>query len=314
VSKPIIADLDWASDANFSAGPDVGQPTKVEPADPYKAQGLVPGEEFLGAYMNWLLHELVLWAGYVDGLPTDPDFVDEDFAWGGSHTFTEPVLMTNGSTTTTFAVGTLLTSSSIETGSIDADDIDATSTIHADGLVTSNTGFTTNTTHSFSIVNASSGNYNFTGTLPRLTATITACGGQGSAAWVPDGGDPWAVNIAASPDVADVWYKEVHLAHGANVVEFNAIMSQSADTATDMVVALVRVHPTTDVETPIADTTAVVFSGTKSTGPAWTGNHTVDASYSYFVKATGCDAAGTSCSFYKAFIEYDNPGPRNAGS
>jgi hypothetical protein len=312
VSKPIIADLDWASDANFSAGPDVGQPTKVEPADPYKAQGLVPGEEFLGAYMNWLLHELVLWAGYVDGLPTDPDFVDEDFAWGGSHTFTEPVLMTNGSTTTTFAVGTLLTSSSIETGSIDADDIDATSTIHADGLVTSNTGFTTNTTHSFSIVNASSGNYNFTGTLPRLLASFTACGGQGSAAWVPDGTHRWAINNSA-PATPDTWYREVQLPHGANVIGFEAWFAQAADTVSDTSVALVQVNRLTNVETPVADAVALTFGGAIALGSTWAGNHTVDNEHTYFLRVSACDAGGVSCSFYKAEIEYENPGPRNVG-
>ncbi len=81
----------WATDANFSSGPESGSPTKVEPSSGAKAQGQVPGQPYRGPRMNWLFNLLCQWATYLNNLPTDNDFRNANFTWGGDHVFTNQV-------------------------------------------------------------------------------------------------------------------------------------------------------------------------------------------------------------------------------
>ena len=86
MSKPATL-ATWATDTNIASGTESGTPTKVAPSAGYIAQGLVPGLPFVGPYANWLLNNLCAWAAYLNGLPTDNDFRNANFTWGGSHSF-----------------------------------------------------------------------------------------------------------------------------------------------------------------------------------------------------------------------------------
>src|SRR5688572_8182256 len=48
----------WASDTNYSSGPDTGTPTRVDPGSGYFAQGWIPGQTVPGQYANYLFGEL----------------------------------------------------------------------------------------------------------------------------------------------------------------------------------------------------------------------------------------------------------------
>jgi hypothetical protein len=295
----------WATDTNFSSGSAVGKPTKDEPSSGFQAQGWVPGNNFIGKIANWWFNLVYQWCAYVDDLEA------QDFAWTGAHTFTQEII-TDGDVTCDNVIadgdvtGADATFQNVEVGSPVAVQIAGTTgTIIAGGGISAGGGF--------GIPSAGAGeNYNFTGTLPRLLASFTACGGQGSAAWVPDGTHRWAINNSA-PATTDTWYREVQLPHGANVIGFEAWFAQAADTVSDTSVALVQVNRLTNVETPVADAVALTFGGAIALGSTWAGNHTVDNEHTYFLRVSACDAGGVSCSFYKAEIEYENPGPRNVG-
>lgn len=105
MAKP-AAPVDWATDATYATGPEVGDPPRLEPSSGFKAQGFIATEEAAARHINWALGALGDWTAYVDGLPTDADFVDEDFAWGGEHVFEGDVTF---ETLTTFDVGFLTT-------------------------------------------------------------------------------------------------------------------------------------------------------------------------------------------------------------
>lgn len=85
MAKPAV--VSWATDATYATGPEVGDPPRLEPSSGFKAQGFIATEEAAARHMNWALGQLGDWTAYVNGLPTDADFVDEDFTWGGAHTF-----------------------------------------------------------------------------------------------------------------------------------------------------------------------------------------------------------------------------------
>lgn len=61
-----ISDIQWATDTNFTNGPDVGTPTKVEPSAGVKAEGHVPGTILPAQRLNWHLNRLGEEASYVD--------------------------------------------------------------------------------------------------------------------------------------------------------------------------------------------------------------------------------------------------------
>lgn len=90
MSKPSQT-VEWAFDATVATGPEAGQPTFLEPSSGFKGQGWVAEEESPARYMNWALRRLGEWSAYLDNLPAEEDFVDEDFVWGGDHTFEQSV-------------------------------------------------------------------------------------------------------------------------------------------------------------------------------------------------------------------------------
>lgn len=86
----------WASDTNFSSGPESGSPTKVDPGAAYEAQGGVPGNAFVAPYWNWVLNNHSLWMQYLQNLDTDVDFLTPDYSWLGAHTFAQTVYVESG--------------------------------------------------------------------------------------------------------------------------------------------------------------------------------------------------------------------------
>lgn len=56
----------WATDANFSSGPQIGQPTKTDPAG-NAAQGFVPGEAFHSGFANFVVGSICdEWLAWLD--------------------------------------------------------------------------------------------------------------------------------------------------------------------------------------------------------------------------------------------------------
>ncbi len=105
MAKPATPAQGWATDTNYSTGPNAGTPTKVEPSAGEKASGFVPGSAAVAQHMNFELNLLAQWTQYLDGLETDPDFVDQDFAWGGEHTFDADVNIEGQAAVGTLRVG-----------------------------------------------------------------------------------------------------------------------------------------------------------------------------------------------------------------
>ena len=50
--------IQWAEDANFTNGPDVGTATKVRPSTGFEQEGYVPGNPLPAQYLNWLLNQV----------------------------------------------------------------------------------------------------------------------------------------------------------------------------------------------------------------------------------------------------------------
>lgn len=82
----------WASDTNFSSGPDTGSPTRVDPGSGYFAQGWVPGQTIPGQYSNYLFGELTDYLAdirtAVNGKAMSVD--------GGTHTLTANFIFADG--------------------------------------------------------------------------------------------------------------------------------------------------------------------------------------------------------------------------
>jgi hypothetical protein len=107
MAKP-SAPVTWATDTNYASGSETGQTTRLAPSSGFKAQGFLPAEECPARYMNWCIGALADWTGYLDALPTDPDFVGVDFVWAGEHEFDDLVTF---DATATFNVAPKLASS-----------------------------------------------------------------------------------------------------------------------------------------------------------------------------------------------------------
>ena len=43
---------EWATDATYTSGSDIGQPVSVEPSLAFKKQGTVPGTSYKGSHEN----------------------------------------------------------------------------------------------------------------------------------------------------------------------------------------------------------------------------------------------------------------------
>lgn len=111
MAQPVV-DPNWASDTNFSSGPESGSATKVSPGAGPLAQGFVPGLSFVGPYANYTLYWLCQWAAYLKGLNTDAVFLAFTFVWTALHRFTAGIrasaiqLVTGGDLTYTDSAGT----------------------------------------------------------------------------------------------------------------------------------------------------------------------------------------------------------------
>ncbi len=85
MTKP-AAPVEWATDATQTSGPESGQPPRAAPSAGYMEQGWIAGDEAPARYMNHVLGVLGDWSAYLDNLPNETDFTDENFTWGGAHT------------------------------------------------------------------------------------------------------------------------------------------------------------------------------------------------------------------------------------
>jgi len=90
----------WATDTNIVTGTEAGTPTKVEPSAGYKAQGLVPGDTFVGPYVNWLWNNLSSWAAYLNNLHGETEFLNKAYTWTAAHVFNAGLTTTTAAATT----------------------------------------------------------------------------------------------------------------------------------------------------------------------------------------------------------------------
>lgn len=91
-----VSDPVFASDTNFSSGPESGTPTKVDPGLSYMQQGLVPGLKFVGPYLNLLLNRLCSWITlYVKDLHNQVEFLNKAYTFTGIHTHTNDLVCNN---------------------------------------------------------------------------------------------------------------------------------------------------------------------------------------------------------------------------
>lgn len=79
----------WATDTNYTHGPDVGTPTKVAPSSGVRAEGFVAKTAAVPQFQNELFSEIAAWLAYVNGLPTDAQFLASTFAFTGQQTQTQ---------------------------------------------------------------------------------------------------------------------------------------------------------------------------------------------------------------------------------
>jgi hypothetical protein len=160
----------------------------------------------------------------------------------------------------------------------------------------------------YGIANAGVGeDFNFTGTKPVRPLVFSWLGGGYTSEWSVAGA-PYV--RAGSPNVG-VYYRPIHLPHGAVVTQFSSRYFQQADTAVDLKMELVRKPLDWSADVSIATLNAGVFAINDIV--AATGlSHTVDNTVSlYFLKATASDSAGDENYLYWASVVIDDPGPRN---
>ena len=74
----------WASDTNYSSGPNTGTPTRVDPGAGYFAQGWIPGQTVPGQYANFLFGELTDYLASIRSAINGKAFTVD----GGTHTLT----------------------------------------------------------------------------------------------------------------------------------------------------------------------------------------------------------------------------------
>lgn len=63
----------------------------ADPGASKRHAGFLVDEAIPAHWLNWLFHNESDWIDYLDDLPNDTDFTDEDFAWGGTHSHTGAV-------------------------------------------------------------------------------------------------------------------------------------------------------------------------------------------------------------------------------
>src|SRR5574342_216246 len=68
MSRPVIQPLPWATDDDYTAGPEIGNPTKVEPTAGLAAQGWQPDHRPGAQHLNHIMHAAGAWADYYKDL------------------------------------------------------------------------------------------------------------------------------------------------------------------------------------------------------------------------------------------------------
>jgi hypothetical protein len=77
----------FATDTNFTGGGENGLAVKAEPAGAVLAQGHRSDLAWAARYENWWKNKVGAFISYLNGLATDAEFLANDFAWTGDHTF-----------------------------------------------------------------------------------------------------------------------------------------------------------------------------------------------------------------------------------
>ncbi len=287
-----------ATDTNFSTSPAPGvngTPTKVEPTEDQKDEGFVPGTGFVGQHWNWYLHNIYTWVQYLNGLPTDNDFRNAAFTWGGVHTHTAAAAFNAGisvATGASFAGGLTVSSGNVQftLGNLSL----LTGSIEADGDVLTD------------------GDFRYISTRTR-SATFDGAGGQDdTATWIPANSiAPGAVQILIVPGSPAVYYKQIWLPEGALVVTLRAGLSLGNNASDPLRAALVYVT-NAGAETPVASCAKTTSGASEVNSGAFT--HSVsNVARRYYVKLTSSSADGSANSFRYMDVVYNDPGPKNFG-
>ncbi len=92
MAKP-FNNFEWATNTNYSTGPDAGTPTRVAPSAGEIDNGFVRNTAAVPQHMNWALGEIQEWLEYLAGLESDAEFLSNDFEWTGEHTFSEDITL-----------------------------------------------------------------------------------------------------------------------------------------------------------------------------------------------------------------------------
>lgn len=69
--------ITWATDAGATADPG---PTR-------RATGFIAGKKLPSKWLNWLLSQNAAWLTYLRDLHNEPEFLGQNYAWTGTHTF-----------------------------------------------------------------------------------------------------------------------------------------------------------------------------------------------------------------------------------
>lgn len=76
----------WATDGG----------TTLEPSAGEKAAGFSASQKPPARWFNWWMNNVYQWTSYLNGLPTDNDFRNANFTWGGNHDFSNAITVPAG--------------------------------------------------------------------------------------------------------------------------------------------------------------------------------------------------------------------------
>ena len=322
MAKP--SDLpEWGTDATFTTGPETGSNVVVEPSSGYKGQGFVPDALFIGPYVNWVLNLIYQWVAYLQNLHNETTgFLDQNYTWTGAHTFNTAQatfaqeiqanggVNANGATVTT-AGGSLLTVGG--------------------GVTTGGGDIQTGGAGEIEIFNATTGNFNFTGTAPERRVRIPILSGKPVFSSSTDQYDngAWGVNEAVATNRLTTFLSthtyrlEYSMPYGAELTEVRALVNQTDDSGGSGMSVLVEKwesNPTT-LATTIHALNSTGTSNGNATGDTLVAvdtsaesERTFDAEGSLLViEITSSNSADALApDFIKAIdITFNDPGPRN---
>jgi hypothetical protein len=227
----------------------------------------------------------------------DATFLNDDYSWGGTHQWSTPCSF----------VG-LLTVGGLSSGSIACTTINTSGSQISCGVLSASGNIATS--QNISIANATTQNFNFTGTKPVRALVFSWLGGGYTAEWAPDAAAAAAVR-ASSPN-GGIYYKPIQLPQDAIVTQFSCRYYQQVDTSPDMTMELVRKPFDWSADVAVATLTAASPFATDNIAAVTGLSHTVDNTVGlYFLKATASDAVGDENYLYWASVVIDDPGPRN---